>query len=320
MHAPHSPSPWHPGEIALQRAAGVAERMDEVGRLVLRPFLTEEHRGFYPLLATVVLGTVDATGAPWATLRAGPPGFVQSPDPQQLALALPIEPEDPAEAGLVEGAAIGLLGIDFATRRRNRLNGRLRGRSAAGFRLEVGQSFGNCPRFIPRRDAAFARDPGLPSPLPARHETGLDARARALIGGAESFFVASLAELPGRPREVDVSHRGGQPGFVRIEAEGTLLVPEFAGNMFFNTLGNFSVTPRAGLVFADPASGDLLQMTGAVTLLDAAPAAARFAPGTRFWRFRPDAVVHRPGALALRWEPAATDAASPWALRSGHWA
>ena len=60
---------------------------------------------------------------------------------------------------------------------------------------------------------------------------------------------------------MDVSHRGGNPGFVRIEGN-VLTIPDFAGNLHFNTLGNFLLHPRAGLVFIDFETGDMLQVSG----------------------------------------------------------
>ena len=93
-------SPWHAGEQALQRQAGVAGRMEEVGRRVLRNHLIEQHRAFYPQLPFIVLGTVDGEGDAWATVRADTPGFLQSPDPYTLHVALGREEADPADAGI----------------------------------------------------------------------------------------------------------------------------------------------------------------------------------------------------------------------------
>ena len=49
---------------------------------------------------------------------------------------------------------------------------------------------------------------------------------------------------------MDVSHRGGRPGFVKLDGD-TLVVPDFRGNRYFNTLGNLVSDPRAALVFVD---------------------------------------------------------------------
>jgi predicted pyridoxine 5'-phosphate oxidase superfamily flavin-nucleotide-binding protein len=123
--------PWHPGEIAIQRSVGVADRMADVGRRVIRDHLIDQHREFYPLLPFVVLGAVDPAGNAWATLRGGRKGFMRAISPHRLNIRLPRDPDDPADAGQEDGDAVALLGIDLATRRRNRLNGMI-GRSASG--------------------------------------------------------------------------------------------------------------------------------------------------------------------------------------------
>ena len=145
----------------------------------------------------------------------------------------------------------GCWGSNSSTRRRNRLNGTIRRGSGDAFEVLVDQSFGNCPQYIQLRDFRFADDPADRTTAKPEISDHLDARARALIAGADTFFVASYVDLEDGRRQVDVSHRGGKPGFVRIGDDGVLTVPEFAGNLFFNTLGNFLLNPKAGLVFVD---------------------------------------------------------------------
>lgn len=313
-----SRSPWHDGELAMQRSVGVVERMDGPGRRFVRDFLLDEHRQFYPLLPFIVAGAVDAAGDPWATLIAGKPGFLQAPTPARLDVNAMRDPSDPADAGLHDGAALGLLGIDLRTRRRNRLNGVIRREGAAGFGVEVAQSFGNCPQYIQLRDSAFVRDPAVHSPVAPVWEDGLSARATQMIARADAFFVASYVDREEGVRQVDVSHRGGRPGFVRIGDDGVLTIPDFAGNLFFNTLGNFLVNPKAGLVFADFETGDLLQLSGDAEVLLDSPEIAAFQGAERLWRFTPRRIVYREQALPLRWN---TDARgqSPNARMTGNW-
>ena len=187
-------------------------------------------------------------------------GFCSRPIPYRLRIAAARDPDDPADSGLNDGDAIGLLGIELHTRRRNRLNGRVRRDGATSFEVMVQQSFGNCPQYIQLRDFAFVRDPATPAPAPPRELDRLDDRARAMIAGADTFFVASYVDDAERGRMVDVSHRGGKPGFVRVGADGVLTIPDFSGNRFFNTLGNLIANPKAGLLFVDFETGDLLQL------------------------------------------------------------
>ncbi|MEC3948873.1 FAD-binding oxidoreductase [Sphingobium sp. HWE2-09] len=307
---------WHEGERFIQEKLGVAERMASVGQRVIRDHMPDQHRAFYAQLLFIVLGSVDAAGAPWATFIEGRAGFITSPDPTTLEIDASADPTDPAASGLQPGKPIGLLGIEMHTRRRNRMNGVV-GEAAQGFRVDVDQSFGNCPRYIQLRDVSHARDPGTPYPGDVETLTALDAPARAMIADADSFFVASYADRDDR-RQVDVSHRGGKAGFVRIADDGTLTIPDFDGNLFFNTLGNILLNGRAGLLFVDYESGDMLQMTGTADLIFDGPEIAAFQGAERLWTFRAQTIVRRRGALALRW----TMQAEPWSpssLMTGDW-
>jgi predicted pyridoxine 5'-phosphate oxidase superfamily flavin-nucleotide-binding protein len=310
-------SPWHEGEIAMQKRLGVSERMGEIGQRVVRDHMPEQHRDFFALLPMVVLGAVDRGGNVWATLRAGWPGFLHAPDPYQLQAQIQRDPADPAEDGMEDGEAVALLGIDPATRRRNRLNGTLHRVGAEAFTIEVEQSFGNCPQYIQKRHSSFLRDPGTASMVPAVVSHRLDGRARSIIATADTFYVATYVERDGR-RQVDVSHRGGRPGFVRIDDDGVLTVPEFAGNQFFNTLGNMVANPRAGLAFVDFATGDILQMTGRVEVVHESPEIAAFQGAERLWRFQPETLVFRAAALPLQ-SSLAEDGWSPRSLITGTW-
>ena len=323
LPSPAGASPWHAGELAIQQSVGAVERMDMPGRKFVRSFLLDQHRAFYPLLHFVVLGSVDAQGDAWATLRAGEPGFLHSPDPLTLHVAAARDAADPAEPGLAHGQAVGLLGVDLMTRRRNRLNGTVRrsaqGAAQDGFDIGVVQSFGNCPRYIQNRSFRFVRPAGQPTRAPAVELASLDDRAQALIAQADTFYVASYADGGDGARQVDVSHRGGKPGFVRIDADGTLTIPDFSGNLFFMTLGNFLVNPKAGLLFIDSGTGDMLQMTGEARVILDAPEIAAFEGAERLWTFKPRRIVRRPDALPLRWHMAA-DGWSAQLQMTGSWA
>lgn len=259
-------SPWHAGEKQLQQRVGVAERMEAFGRKVIRDQMPEQHRDFYRQLPFMLFAAVDAEGRPWASILEGVPGFAHAPEPRLLQLDSRPQAGDPAAAALSAGAAIGLLGIELHTRRRNRLNGHINRIDEQGLAIAVEQAFGNCPQYIQLRQFEFSRSPSTAASPTAEQLNGLDDAARALIADADTCFVASYIEHPDGSRSVDVSHRGGQAGFVRVEGD-CLTLPDFAGNLHFNTLGNLLLNPRAGLLFIDFASGELLQLSGRTELI-----------------------------------------------------
>ncbi|WP_047225686.1 2Fe-2S iron-sulfur cluster-binding protein [Pseudomonas brassicacearum] len=307
-------SPWHEGELTLQRSVGAVDMMASVGqRQLARNWMPDQHREFYAQLPFVVLGAVDRQCDVWATLRTGKPGFMSSPDPQTLQINLKPQPSDPAQEGMGEGAAIGMLGIELHTRRRNRMNGNIRRLLDHGLEISVSQAYGNCPRYINLRQYSFVREQAGD----VRHLVATDPLARRLITAADSFYIATYVERDGE-RQVDASHRGGKPGFVRMDEDGTLTIPDFSGNLFFNTLGNILLNPRAGLIFVDFKTGDLLQMTGSAQVLLDDPEIAAFQGAERLLRFKPQRVVYRQAAIPLRWkDQSAGD--SPNSLMTGSW-
>ena len=307
---------WHAGELFIQEQVGVVDRMRAVGQRVIRDYMPDQHREFYAQLPFIVLGSVDDNDDAWATILAGRPGFMSSPSPTVLDIGAHPDANDPAGAGLREGDPIGLLGIEMHTRRRNRMNGIVT-HAAAGLRVTVDQSFGNCPRYIQLRDFRFARDPAEPHAAPREELPRLDDAARAMIEGADAFHVASYADREGG-RQVDVSHRGGKAGFVRVDDDGTLTIPDFDGNLFFSTLGNFILNGKAGLLFVDYERGDVLQMTGDAEVILESPEIAAFQGAERLWTFRPRRIVRRAAALALRWTFQA-EGWSPNVLMTGDW-
>jgi predicted pyridoxine 5'-phosphate oxidase superfamily flavin-nucleotide-binding protein len=290
-------SRFNPDELAAQVLAGGGPRGSGI-----RDFMPEQLRYSFAQLPYLFVGAVDKAGWPLATLLSGHPGFVQSPDPVTLHIAALPAPGDPAAEALAPGREIGILGIDFSTRRRNRANGRILSRGPGGIRVTVDQSFGNCPQYIQRRSLA-------PSPIePAEGISNqletfshLDGAAQAAIETADTFFVASRSRAgEGAAQGADISHRGGLPGFVRVQGD-VLTIPDFRGNRYFNTLGNLIAEPRASLLFVDFETGDLLQLQGTAQVDWNAAAARQFAGAERLWHFRVARGWRRKAAVPLRW-------------------
>lgn len=302
LRTPLSPGPWHQGERILQQRLGVAEKMESHGLRVIRDFMPEQHRLFYAQLPFLFLGAVDESGAPWATAIQGQPGFVSSPDPKTLRIAARPPSADPVSHSFAAGTSVGILGIELHTRRRNRVNGTVTELDRDGFAVTVAQSFGNCPQYIQTRELCSPVPVPPKLQMPLERTAMLDDPARGMIAAADTFFVASYVDVDGDPaqRGVDVSHRGGKPGFVRIDGQ-VLTIPDFSGNRYFNTLGNLMVNPRAGLVFIDFHCGDILQLTGTTEVVLEGEDISRFQGAERLWRFRVEQMVRRRGALSLRW-------------------
>jgi predicted pyridoxine 5'-phosphate oxidase superfamily flavin-nucleotide-binding protein len=291
------PSPWHAGERALHARIGLAEKLERAGRVSLRDFMPDQHRLFFAQLPFLVMGSVDEGGSPWASLLAGLPGFASSPDPKRLDIDLLPFPGDPLLEALKPGARVGVLGIELPTRRRNRMNGRVIAVDDTGFSIAVDLSFGNCPQYIHRRDYLAFKSVAMPA---VEQFQGLAGSARALIEQADTFFIASFAPGEGTNHGVDISHRGGPAGFLRIAGDGAITVPDYSGNRFFNTLGNLAVNPKAGLLFNDFSTGDVLQLTGRTEIVWEGAEVESLPGAERLWRFFPSHGQWLRGAMPLR--------------------
>lgn len=282
-------SPFHAGELAVQDRVGVRQQLDaRVRRAGIRDFMPDQHRRFFGELPFLVVACADAADErPQASLLVGPPGFVSTPDARTVRIAAPLLPGSSLEGRLRAGAFVGVLGIQLATRRRNRVNGIVASCDTDAFTVAVNQTFGNCAKYIQRRESlSIAVRPVIASPDMV-DGTRLHSTDRDLIGSADTLFVATanLNAAAGVARGVDVSHRGGRPGFVRIDDDRTLTMPEFIGNSYFNTLGNMLENPRAALLFVDFASGDLLHLACDVEIVWDGPEVRSFEGAQRLVRF-----------------------------------
>jgi predicted pyridoxine 5'-phosphate oxidase superfamily flavin-nucleotide-binding protein len=256
-------SPFHAGEREVQTLAGVRGEAEKRGQRMLTPEPNRQQLQFFQQLPFVITAHVDAVGQPWAGLVTGLPGFV-SIDEQNLQFSLDFNQANNATATEVQpGGEIGLLGIELATKRRNRLNGTVFANHDNQCHVLIQQTYGNCPKYITERAwpiDLFGR------PYQLQKTAGLSAAALEMAERSDTFFIATSS---GPTKEdthtsksawgADASHRGGEPGFLRAH-DGGLVFDDFPGNNMFNTLGNLQQYSQCGLLLLDFETGTLVQL------------------------------------------------------------
>ena len=258
------PDPFHEGERSVQERTGARVAALRTGALLgdaipprAIPFLAEQRM--------LAIGSVDERGTVSASLLFGAPGLAGSPEGRSVIIdrtRVEVIRDDPLWRNLRIDAHLGLLAIDFASRRRLRINGVVSRLDDRQIDVSVREAYPNCPKYIQRRQLRES-----PRARPADSEAyasgvSLDPLRSQVVERAGTLFVASRHPTRG----VDVSHRGGVPGFVRVLDAGRLRIPDYPGNSMFNTLGNFVVDDRAGLIVLDFDRGSLLQMTGTASI------------------------------------------------------
>ncbi len=294
-------NPFHGGELQVQQRANELEEGQRNGRVVADSIMKGALK-FVAQQPMVVFGSVDHEQNVWASVMFGPPGFVTAPNERRVEFDLSrasINEHDPFWKNIQYNPRIGTLFLELATRRRLRINGAVARPTFDRLTLDVAECYPNCPKYIQRRHIqvkAVERSKTVPSAIDGRSLTGEHV---ALIQASDTFFVASVHPQRG----VDASHRGGPPGFVEVIDEQTLRIPDYRGNSMFNTLGNFMVNPRAGLVFLDFERNRTLQLTGRPEILwDREDTAGRTGGTQRFWTLGIDRWRESKTHAGLRWE------------------
>ncbi|MBD0257668.1 MAG: pyridoxamine 5'-phosphate oxidase family protein, partial [Cytophagales bacterium] len=255
-------SPYHPGELEMQQRTGEEIPAYRNSRIIV-PYIATGVVKYMETQPFVVVSSQDGQGRLWTSILSGADGYVKVRDEETISLdrsLLYSNPEDRFWNNIGRHPFVGMLFIDFATRRRYRVNGPVR-EVGGNVLVSVRQAYINCPKYISRR--TLARGGGKPG------YGGGFTRGNVLtqelgqwIGAADAFFVGSSNGAG----DLDASHRGGNPGFVEVLDATTLRVPDYEGNSMYNTLGNFLQYPKAGLLFVDFTEKRTLQLTGTASV------------------------------------------------------
>lgn len=277
-------NPFHEGELLVQQQAGEIAKGEQNGRIIADSIPKGAFK-FSEQQSMVILGSVDGEQNVWASILLGHPGFIRAVDSQTVEFDLERvfkHPGDRFWTNIDRENRIGMLVIELATRRRLRINGAIAPITTNKLRLRVLESYPNCPKYIQRRQLSINIATDLNQLPESRSGQILTSEQQTWIKLADTFFVASFYPTRG----IDVSHRGGNPGFIQISDRQTLRIPDYIGNGMFNTLGNLAVNPLAGLVFIDFDCSRTLQLIGRANILWDLEESEYPTGGTRrYWNF-----------------------------------
>ncbi len=275
-------SPFHEGELQIQKRANEGD-MALQSALAMKDFIPAGALRFIEKQSMFVVSSLDNEQNIWTSIVVGRPGFVTATDERNIHVHLPSivsSKSDPFWKNIENQQHIGLLFIELATRRRLRVNGTV-ARSNGNLHISVEQAYPNCPKYIQRRE--MAEMPAGPAAKELiRRGSCMTGALQEWIKKSDTFFIGSSDDQ----KNLDVSHRGGNPGFINVVDDHTLMIPDYPGNGMFNTLGNLKVNPKAGLLFVDFETGNTLQLVGEATIIWDETGAEKATGGTRrFWKF-----------------------------------
>ncbi len=287
---------YHEGELAVQTRAGVREMSARIGKSIHAsiPLAAQEFLSSQPM---VVIASVDQNRRVWASILTGDPGFMRTLNERTVQInALPLR-DDPLMKNLKTKSEIGMIVIEFATRRRMRINGIGEIGDDSKIYIHTEQVYANCPKYIQARTWQIVAG-NSPSNIGVQHSAELSESQKILIQNADTFFIASHHRDGG----ADASHRGGNPGFIRVKNSKTFIFPDYSGNTMFQTLGNLTADPGCGLLFIDFESGSTLQLTGKVEIIWDLNRLQEFPGAERIVEFKMIEAIESSHAINLRWE------------------
>lgn len=301
---------YHTGELEMQTKAGVSEQAQHAS-LLIHEQMPKVARDFLAGQRMAILSTRDAAGAVWASALTGKPGFMRAVDSQTLEIDAQPATGDPLLANLHNGEPVGVFIIQFSTRMRMKVKGRAEIVGESRLLVHAARVYSQCRKYIQSR--VMIED----SPQPIVEKEIMRGKVltppqQEWIRQADTFFVASFHPETG----ADAAHRGGNPGFVEVIDQATLAFPNYWGNTMFNTLGNISLNPHAGLLFLNFNTGSTLQITGKARVIWDQERISKFPGANQVVEYQVNQSVETPHAMPLRWRFIAYSASNPAAAPS----
>eukprot|EP00929_Paragymnodinium_shiwhaense_P073929 TRINITY_DN37795_c0_g1_i3.p1 TRINITY_DN37795_c0_g1~~TRINITY_DN37795_c0_g1_i3.p1 ORF type:complete len:621 (-),score=117.33 TRINITY_DN37795_c0_g1_i3:453-2315(-) len=274
----------HWGELEVQKRRKAPKQVSQQFKHIVEDEMPPQHSDFFEGLDYFAISTMDTQGRPWATILSGKQGsFISAVSATELSISCSMPSADPLLQCLVEHNKLGQsdlvaagLGLDFTNRRRNKVAGVIvkaevvpgQTSSQVNVRMITNESLGNCPKYITVRSLEFvASTPEERSKVLSSDNVLLHDAAKEIIRQASTVFLATkhIDAEGSTESDAGLNHRGGPRGFVRSYDEGGesfIVLPDYSGNRFYQSLGNVQSDRMAGIVFPNFHTGDMLHVTG----------------------------------------------------------
>lgn len=288
---------YHKGELEAQTITGESNIGERNGRVIINKIIPGavnfiERQFFF------IASSMNKAGDIFTSAIAGEDGFIKLLNDRSLQLnrnLINSNPDDSFWSNLDYHHKIGMVFIELSSRRRFRVNGQVQ-KAGDMIVISIDQAYPNCPKYIQQRHVSKAEKPVYQSV--SETGTSLVPDIINMIRHADTFFVGSANESG----DLDASHRGGTPGFISVETDGSLLIPDYQGNSMYNTLGNFIQKSRAGLLFIDFENHKTIQLTGRAKIIwNAQDPGSRTGGTQRFWKFFPEKWIQLDNLKGYKW-------------------
>lgn len=254
---------YHEGEREIQQKVGERHIADRNGAVITN-MIIKGAINFIEKQPMAVVSSSNNEKELWISLLIGDFGFTKVPHPNAIVFnkeKIKSHSDDIFYKNISLNPSIGSLFIELDTRRRFRINGECK-QNENKIEVTIKESYPNCPKYIQKRVIE------MPEYFKQTNAAIIEGNIlsdieKKWISEADTMFVGSSSN----GKNLDASHRGGNPGFIELLDDITLKIPDYSGNSLYNTFGNIVQNPHVGLLFIDFEKRQTLQLTGKGSLL-----------------------------------------------------
>jgi hypothetical protein len=240
------PLRYHEGQIAVQQEAKTTQIAERLAHWV-GPIAE-----FAQISDLFLFAISDPEQILRFTVLSGKPPLMKTRKGSEIRLQFPSD----RAPRITTPTLCGGLAIHLGQARRVRTNGRLIP-MAEGVDLEAHETFTLCRKYMAPSLALDDR-PHL-GPVAREPLAFDDPWIPDLLARAETSFLASISPQGGP----DVAHRGGPPGFIKLDVSARRLTwIEYVGDGVFKSAGNVRATGSMTLLIPDFENGDGVELIG----------------------------------------------------------
>jgi len=185
--------------------------------------------------------------------------FIEIIDNSTILISLDYRSHIPKIFFEEENLNIGMIGLNFENSKRIRINGKGQIKDNK-LKINIDEIYSNCPKYIKKR--IFSKNLSTKTKQNVITESLLSTDIIHTISNLDTFFIASSHNEKG----VDISHKGGTNGFIKVISPIKLEFVDLPGNNLYNTLGNIYTNPYINIFFIDFDRRNTYQILGKATI------------------------------------------------------
>ncbi|WP_121626815.1 pyridoxamine 5'-phosphate oxidase family protein [Poseidonibacter antarcticus] len=249
---------FHEGEYHIQEIMGVRKSSDTLSSMIkdnIPPIASKFLKDLNFCIITISTKKDDL----FTYTVYNHNNFIEIVNQSQISINLENHSYIPKEFYNIKNINIGMIGLNFEKAMRIRINGKGKIKSNKLY-LSIDEIYSNCPKHIKRR--VLQEDTKILENQTIQKGRKLNEEIINIISNIDTFFIATSHKEKG----LDVSHKGGNKGFLKVLETNQLAFKDVPGNNLYNTIGNIYTNPNINIFFIDFKNYDTYHIKGIASI------------------------------------------------------